>query len=168
MMKHTALHVGIAMTLMVSAITVYGPDDWIQTGAGCVLCSHTGGECTHKRATNAGMCWTNGGRGTPQCSHQETQTACQSSEQFYVVMDNFPQGEADNASGLCNHENSGVYTYYPMWTEHTYITSPGTPCYRTVECQWVSTSNKCEVKPGSEGPWFSLPRKTTNPCSPCL
>ena len=167
MKKHTALYVGISMTLMAGAINVYGPDDWIKTGDGCVLCIHIGGECTHKRAINPGMCWTNGGQGAPQCPGQ-TETACQSSVQFYDVKDGFPQGEADDSSGLCVSQNSGEYTYHSMWTQHTYITSPAAPCYRTVECQWVTSSAKCEIKPGSEGPWFYLPKRTSNPCSALL
>ena len=168
MKKHTALHVGIVMILMAGVINVYGPDDWIQTGAGCVLCIHIGGECTHKRAINPGMCWTNGGQGAPQCPGQETQSACLSSEQFYQVMDNFPQGEADNASGLCVSQNSGEYTYHSMWTQHTYITSPADACYRTVKCTWDSTQQKCIIDPDHLGPWFTLPKKTQNACSRCM
>lgn len=107
----------------------------------------------------------NGGQGVLQCPGQ-TQQACESTNQFYQVLSDFPQSEGDNSASNClQQEESGEYTYYEMWAAHTYVTSPAANCYRTVECLWKN--NECIVKPESEGPWYSLPKKTTNPCDEC-
>lgn len=177
-MNRTTHHVCVAVILTVLAITAYAPDDLKQRNNNegvrwCEPCSHDTetppGGCPHRQPRTPGMCWTNGGQGVRQCPEQTTETACvASTPQAYEVKNDFPQTEGDNASSVCITDTTGGPTAQSMWIAHTYVVAPAANCYRTVQCQWNSTSRKCEIKAGSEGPWVDLPKRNANPCSPCL
>lgn len=172
-MNRKAHRVSVAIMLTASTMTAYGPDDLKQIGTHpnrqCAVCDHNLPQdgCPHKRPINPAMCWTNGGQGVNQCPGQ-TQQNCGGETRFHDVRNDFPQGEGDNGSANCITDNTGGPTAQPMWAAHTYVTSPAANCYRTVECQWNPSTSKCEIKPGSEGPWFDLPKRRSNPCSDCI
>lgn len=170
-MKQLKRHAASVLILMTGAMVAYGPpEDLIQLSNPwrCHPCNHNTeeppGGCPHRRPINKGMCWTNGGQGVNLCPGQ-SEAACGSTNQFYDVKDFF-LAEADNTSTSCWTESSGIPTpQYTRWAAHTYITSPPGQCYRTVQCEW--NSNQCIIKPNSEGPWYMLPERRSNPCSTC-